>query len=770
VTLVAHDQQAMYMYFSNASQTNAQAVDLYIRAGNSRTSALLGFSSAFTLPYTPNDQTVKWEFQLGPISYTIADVDTGDDVISIAGDFRVQFAEDDELQVQNSTGNDGTYTIDTVTYDGTNTLIYLKDALPDTTVDGEIVHSALQSAINQGGRAQAYMEVAACDSNGDWETLLPPIPIVIQMPMRSEELWDASSGFVLYPTNSFYTQTYIDNNFYTKTATDTLVASGTVTFTNKTFNCTATGNSLTNIKNTNVASDAAIAHTKIDFTGVASANQILYGTGTGLGSEAAFAYNPSTNTLSADIVSLDSITFDTAASAPSYTEGKVYWNTTDKCLDVMSGINTTVLQVGQEQVMKVLNRTGSPILNGKAVYVTGSHSNRPTVALARANAYATSRVLGLVTADIADGAEGFVTMVGLVRDLNTNSYSEGTALYLSAATAGEWTSTEPTAPNYTCYIGTVVRQQTTIGSIAVHVTNGVGLHDLADVDGTAPVTGSLLVRTSASVYDPTTTLLFDNTEKKLTHTGKSGQSQNYLEINSFGSTGGNLVKVDSAGALWAASAKLGSGSNYTEFLSDGTLVMNGTATVWDDLRIEPVARATGTNTPASEAWFTDGAGSRGVPLYSFDDADVASEKELPFTMQMPHDWAGTPIYLHIHWVGNNADTTAEPLWAVEYVWKNIGGVYGNTSTITTTGAKKNGAGTTDPDVTSNMHYISTFAALTPTAGQQDGFSSILIGRLYRNSSSASDTYDVAGNKCGLLYIDAHYERNRLGTRQEYSNT
>ena len=110
------------------------------------------------------------------------------------------------------------------------------------------------------------------------------------------------------------------------------------------------------------------------------------------------------------------------------------------------------------------------------------------------------------------------------------------------------------------------------------------------------------------------------------------------------------------------------------------------------------------------------------------------------------------------------------MWAVEYVWKNIGGVYGNTSTITTTGAKKNGAGTTDPDVTSNKHYTSAFAALTPTAGQQDGFSSILIGRLYRNSSSASDTYDVAGNKCGLLYIDAHYERNRLGTRQEYSNT
>ncbi len=47
----------------------------------------------------------------------------------------------------------------------------------------------------------------------------------------------------------------------------------------------------------------------------------------------------------------------------------------------------------------------------------------------------------------------------------------------------------------------------------------------------------------------------------------------------------------------------------------------------------------------------------------------------------------------------------------------------------------------------------------------DGLSSILIGRLFRNSSAAGDTYT---DKVGLLYIDAHYQINSLGSTDEYT--
>lgn len=184
---------------------------------------------------------------------------------------------------------------------------------------------------------------------------------------------------------------------------------------------------------------------------------------------------------------------------------------------------------------------------------------------------------------------------------------------------------------------------------------------------------------------------------------------------------------------------------------------------WDDLRVEPVARTTGANAPTFEKWYDDAAGtSRGVYLYSFDDAAGGSEKEIFFTMQMPHDWReGTAIYLHVHWVGNVSDTTATPRWGLEYVWKDIFQVFGDTTTIYATG-QVDGA----TDITANRHTITAFAAITPAA-TENNISSVLIGRIFRNSANAADTYDAATNKCGLLYIDAHYQRDGSGSVTEY---
>ena len=65
-------------------------------------------------------------------------------------------------------------------------------------------------------------------------------------------------------------------------------------------------------------------------------------------------------------------------------------------------------------------------------------------------------------------------------------------------------------------------------------------------------------------------------------------------------------------ALTGAITLGGDGSNHVAIAADGTLTLVGTARVWDDIRIEPVARSTGTNAPTFEQWLTNGAGSRGV--------------------------------------------------------------------------------------------------------------------------------------------------------------
>jgi hypothetical protein len=217
----------------------------------------------------------------------------------------------------------------------------------------------------------------------------------------------------------------------------------------------------------------------------------------------------------------------------------------------------------------------------------------------------------------------------------------------------------------------------------------------------------------------------------------------------------------------SSGAVLGTPPNYTTFDSTGHQTFSGAAKPWDDLRIEPVARTSGANTPAFEKWIDDAAGtSRGCYLYSFDDALAASEKEIFFTMQLPHSWDGGPIQMHVHWLGAVADTTAAPRWGLEYAWKEPGAAFGDTTTIYTDGYNYTLTGA-DANVTPAVHYISKFATITPDT-TCDGISSILVGRLFRNSSNAGDTYNATGATCALLYIDAHFQLARIGSTDEYT--
>lgn len=203
-------------------------------------------------------------------------------------------------------------------------------------------------------------------------------------------------------------------------------------------------------------------------------------------------------------------------------------------------------------------------------------------------------------------------------------------------------------------------------------------------------------------------------------------------------------------------------TNYTNFDNTGHQTMAGSARPWEDLRIEPVARTTGGNAPAFQVWRTNGAGSRGCYLYSFDDAVAGSEKEIHFSMQMPHQWDFGPIKLHVHWQCDLDDTSATPRWGLEYTWAEPGADIPVTTTVYATG---NTEGATD--LTKLHHYITELVTLTPSS-TTDGLSTILIGRLFRDSANAADTYNVANNRVGLLYIDAHYQVSSIGSTDEYT--
>lgn len=163
--------------------------------------------------------------------------------------------------------------------------------------------------------------------------------------------------------------------------------------------------------------------------------------------------------------------FDTTISHPTFSPGTLHWNADDETLDLDTGTTDVTLQIGQEiQAPKHLNNTGSTITNGQVVFVDENNE----LQLARADsADLIDRVIGLATHDILTGTQGIITTFGLVRDLNTSSYSTGDQLYVSASTAGALTNVLPEYPNYIMKVATAEDIGTTDGSVLVNVVGRV---------------------------------------------------------------------------------------------------------------------------------------------------------------------------------------------------------------------------------------------------------------------------------------------------------
>lgn len=181
--------------------------------------------------------------------------------------------------------------------------------------------------------------------------------------------------------------------------------------------------------------------------------------------------------------------------------GMMQWNAQDGTAELRLMGNNVTLQIGQEQVVRVVNKTGADLLESayQAVRISGAQGNRLKVSLAQADSDANSAdTIGLVTETIANNAEGFVTNSGLVRLINTTgslqseTWADGDALYLSGTTAGRVTNIKPQAPIHTVIIGFVVRAHATQGEIFVKVDNGYEIDELHNVKITSVANNNVL--------------------------------------------------------------------------------------------------------------------------------------------------------------------------------------------------------------------------------------------------------------------------------------
>lgn len=164
-----------------------------------------------------------------------------------------------------------------------------------------------------------------------------------------------------------------------------------------------------------------------------------------------------------DMTDLDKIGFDLAGADTS--EGQIAWDADAGTIKVgMPGGNVT-LQVGQENIARVRNRTGITIPNGTVVYISGATGHTPEISPASASDFIQStRTIAMATEDIPNNNSGYVTTFGIVRDVNTSAIIEGAIIYLGEV-AGTYTPTPPAYPANKVCVGICIYQHAIEGKI-----------------------------------------------------------------------------------------------------------------------------------------------------------------------------------------------------------------------------------------------------------------------------------------------------------------
>ncbi|MFA5376075.1 MAG: hypothetical protein WC455_10050 [Dehalococcoidia bacterium] len=134
-------------------------------------------------------------------------------------------------------------------------------------------------------------------------------------------------------------------------------------------------------------------------------------------------------------------------------------------------------------------------------------------------------------------------------------------------------------------------------------------------------------------------------------------------------------------------------------------------------------------------------------------------------LQFSHRKAlGTAIEsIHVHYLLSAQPTAGQTVKLdYKYAWVDFGAAVpalvswtGDTKTITFTGSEA-----------ANTHYVSDIVEdIGPLSGEHN--SSILLVKVTRNS--AGDGADTYTGNFGLLYMDAHFQTNRLGSANEYTD-
>ena len=293
------------------------------------------------------------------------------------------------------------------------------------------------------------------------------------------------------------------------------------------------------------------------------------------------------------------------------TDGSVTVTTTGSTADLSVAVAASTTNV----ICLVRNTTGATLTKGTVVYISGATGQNPTVTKAQANNDTNSaQTLGVMSADLANNSNGYVTIIGLVTGMDTSAYTDGAQLYLSPTTAGTYTTTKPYAPDHLVYVAIVEHAHPTQGKLFVKVQNGYELDELHNVSAQSPSNGQTII------YNATTSLW-----EKGTLTAGTGISVS----NGAGSITVTNSSPDQTVALTGAGTTSITGTypNFTVTSNDAY-----TGTITSVTGTSPVASSGGT-TPAIS--LSAGYG---------DTLNPYASKTANYVLAAPNGSAGVPTF------------------------------------------------------------------------------------------------------------------------------
>jgi hypothetical protein len=183
------------------------------------------------------------------------------------------------------------------------------------------------------------------------------------------------------------------------------------------------------------------------------------------------------NTTFTSGLSVNYIDFDTTPTVPSPTGGTLYYDSNENALSYkpITPSNDVTVNLGQESLVRIYNNLGVQINNGQALHITGAISGTPTVSLAIGTGgdAVQFQISGIATHDIPNGSFGFMTVFGVVRDINLTGFSIGEQVYLSQHVAGGFASySDLFYTGRTCEVGHVLDNSSN-GKLQVTILNEI---------------------------------------------------------------------------------------------------------------------------------------------------------------------------------------------------------------------------------------------------------------------------------------------------------